>query len=695
MSFVDNSNINDFLIKIVRFQEDLDTIGTMKGGGSLSITYERRGASGEEVARLIFEKSDAWFWVPPPVDQKASIYLKQLNGRIQKINCDGISLIKSVQDKDQIKEIQKRLSSLKASLGLAMLSLKQLNLDKKSYLEEQLFSDLDNLTKTFPAEPEEVGSDFEDVSFDRDDEDDFEPISKEEAIDEMEKQRKNSDFDEWEQVDLFSEAVNDRAVDGDPIEDGFLLIEKPESLSNISKLIDKERVNTHFETLRQYSVNYEDRIFRILDNKPIRELIRKIETEDLSNENEEKIALFLTDLLFLTAYNLSIKDKDVLDIEPIYVNQCQTILENLLSNIQNKNIDTVKNFYDERSSIFHQLLFFSTLNLSPRMQREVFRNDYFQETLKASPHYLKAMIFASQTHIPQIYRQTCVGTSYNRSLQKRVFVLPTLIVFAREMLSAIEEKLSSMSSDEKEKPAFELSSVSSVSGREAPTKEEYAFKRINQARSALEKLESEYRNCLLARREKSEKEFSNLYETWNFMVQYLYSVIDLEKPKIFSSHQRFPTWYYTSAIISGLLDTMQDMIPTEEPNSRARGRRGIERQDLQPLESLFFGQDLAPLKGRNPINNLDLPEQLKNRENSINGIWEELSNRGYGILHLSGLMMNRSSGHAIYIQACGDEFNKRFLLSDPMKSHTEVLSLKEAKKLFERELGCYILSSDS
>lgn len=313
----------------------------------------------------------------------------------------------------------------------------------------------------------------------------------------------------------------------------------------------------------------------------------------------------------------------------------------------------------------HLLFLFNFTN--PDLIRQFFNNPTFR-AINSSPH-LEKLIINSNTHVPQIYRQTCRGTVHNLLYQQHCGTISEMLALSHTLSDQISDRLSKASRDDLDAPAFKTSYGKAI------TKEMFANRVLDGTKEKIQILEQKA-VALAGSKICTAEQVEALTREWNFIMQDLETIQDPLHPRIYDK-QFIPNMYYVSAALNVVTTWVSQLMPGQP--LVAERWVSLDNEKLYEIGKASFGlpqRSYLYRQASEELNPANTPTNLTPLQ-----IWEELDRRGGGILEFFYLGGNiGSSGHAMFVKASLAYGDPVVELWDPMSSSKRRFSIEGFKE---------------
>ncbi len=381
--------------------------------------------------------------------------------------------------------------------------------------------------------------------------------------------------------------------------------------------------------------------------------------------DEGKLKDLITDLVIVALYPPRMENGMPYGV--ISSDKLMSILNQLKQNPACLDSKLPKEYFEEekKPSIYQTLLLLSHFNFcnldSSLVKAALFQNIYNSPAL---PLFLAN----ARVHVPQTYRQTCIGTAHNLYFQQHCSTIAEMLFVSRLTIQKIKQQIDAMSQNERQAPAF------AVNYGSAPVKEEYANKILALAEETQANIEKET-ILLSSQAEPDPKKIANLTRQWNFLMQDLAMIIDPVDPRVYG-HQYFPDHYYISAVLNATFTGLGKIAPGQPANQAIW--KALKQNKLQELGGEALGNNDKKLAKqyvyRNSFSGSKAP--LLN-ETTIEAVWQQVHEHNGAILDISYVGNGSANGHTIFIAAGFDGQERFFEIYDPMDCQTVRKSAKD------------------
>lgn len=331
------------------------------------------------------------------------------------------------------------------------------------------------------------------------------------------------------------------------------------------------------------------------------------------------------------------------------------------------------------TSLMQRLQALSLLNFPDHLIRRVCSEPIYQAVIN-SPN-LETFWLNAIIHVPQVYRQTCVGAAHHLFLQSQSGTVAELIGMAKETIEMIENRFQTLSPAQKQKLAFE------VNYGKALTVDQLVSQVLVDSKNKLATLTHKALDLASAKSAVSPPEIASLTREWNFLMQDLDTILDPENPRVFS-YQYLPDTYYVSAALSAILTGIGQLLP----NSPIISERwvGLEHSSLRKLCENLIGVQRKQYVHRHEYSGgaqgTPILTQL-----TPQSIWTNLNAHGGGFVDFDYISGKGVSGHTIFVKAKRVEDIPLIEIFDPMDHTSRSTSIQDFYKLlsdnYEKQKG--------
>jgi len=332
-------------------------------------------------------------------------------------------------------------------------------------------------------------------------------------------------------------------------------------------------------------------------------------------------------------------------------------------------------YFAEDTTIDQKLLLLSYLNFTD--PKKLLKEGSLSNKMLGSIH-LHTFLIHHHLHAPQTYRQTCIGAAHNLHFQRHSGTIAELLFIAQNTMDYIEDSLSKIPSEKKQEPAY-----TTYVGK-APTKEEFVTTILKEAKKRITELETQVEK-LMTPPEKNTKEIATLSRQWNFIMQDLETILDPEKPRIYSS-QLFPDQYYVSALFSVVFTGLGQFMPA---GAKLSDRWiSLNREKLKDVSKREFGMSEKKLVYKHSYNDSDAPtlNELKGGK-----LWKQVHDLGGAFIDYTSISGQHTTGHTVYVEAVLIQDAEMFILYDSMAASTKKMDAKQfedsLKETYEKQNG--------
>jgi hypothetical protein len=471
-------------------------------------------------------------------------------------------------------------------------------------------------------------------------------------------------------------------------DDGFIRSLKQEKMDD-SFVYIKE---THEIISEEFSV-LSHKFFEL---KKVKKFISQMEKEfgyttllnDQLRQQQIKLIKIALERIDLSPQDALFKEKQLLITELITLALCPPLMPNgsaltiisfdklmeCLKQLEKEPQSVIKQldprYFQEDNTSSQKIYLLSHLNFSNPKAIKHIQESSIYETLYYSPA-LPLFLMNTRIHVPQTYRQTCIGTAYNLWFQRKCGTISEMLVVAKEAVELTQNKLNQINFRDRQSPAYQV-----IQGQ-APTKEAYVNHVLNTVNKRLKVLE-EKAQALAKMNSPNPQAVSQLTREWNFIMQDIDMILDPNNPRVFS-YQYLPNHYYLSAALSAILTGAGQFI---SGNPKVEDRwRAICQTDLQQFAEVFFGKQKKNYVYRHEY--LDSLVAPTLQEISTDQIWNKLMEEGGCFLDFTFFPF---SGHTMFVTANFDNIHKKkvFDLYDPMDNMVVQMSQEKFKNFLEK-----------
>ncbi len=333
-------------------------------------------------------------------------------------------------------------------------------------------------------------------------------------------------------------------------------------------------------------------------------------------------------------------------------------------------------YFSSETSQYQKLLLLSHLNITDRsMVAANFEQDLFQKVYN-SPK-LSQFLIQTRIHVPQTYRQTCVGTSYNMFLQRQCGSIAELLMLAKEAIRLTQENLEKL---DKANPKALAEPAYEVTLGTAPTKKAFAEGILETTEQQIKALEEKAINVAKLGDRATPEQIAELTREWNFAMQYLATVMNPLQPVIVST-QVVPDAYKFSAVLSAFATGLTTLLPGQ-PTVSSRWKHGIQSSAIDPINKAVFGNNgMALIQDQYTWSNIQ--DFLNNGQITVDKIWDLIHSTGGGLLSFVSSRPG-GGGHTVFFETAMLDGKKTFYVLDPMTSKAQSFTTDEFTKYLNK-----------